>query len=115
VTSEATSTETESQNVLLDEDTQSTVSGISSAYALSMPPPSVPSRSQTPRGRRRHQSQQSAEEIELEAHAQRMQGMRQRVEALRRQKDEAELVREEMKLRKQIEELEAWTQKNKEA
>ena len=43
VTSEATSTETESQNVLLNEDTQSTVSGISSTYALSMPSPSVPS------------------------------------------------------------------------
>ena len=37
-----------------------------------------------------------------------MQGMRQRVEALRRQKEVAELAREEMELRKRIEELETW-------
>ena len=41
MTSEATSTETESQNVLLNEDTQSTVSDISSTYALSMSSSSV--------------------------------------------------------------------------
>ena len=52
MTLEATSTETESQNVLLNENTQSTVSDISSTYAISMPPSSVSSQSQTPRGRR---------------------------------------------------------------
>ena len=41
--SEAISTETESQNVLLNEDTQSTVSDISSTYAISMSSPSVSS------------------------------------------------------------------------
>jgi len=118
VTSESasitSSIEMQSQHVLLDEDAQSTVSGISSAYSSIMPPPAIPSRSQTPQSRRRHQSQRSAEEIENQAHAQRMQGMRQRVEALRRQKEEAELMRDEIKLRKEIEELETWTQQNKE-
>jgi hypothetical protein len=94
--------------------TQSVVSGISSAYAGAMQPPPLPTQTQTSQTRRRHRNQPSAEAIEIEAHAQRVQEMRERVEALRQQKEEAELMRDEIKLRKEIEELEAWTQQNKE-
>lgn len=73
-----------------------------------MQPPSLPTQKQASQTKRRHRNQPSVEAIEIEAHAQRVQGMRERVEALRRQKEEAELVKEEMELKRQLEELQAW-------
>ena len=96
-------TETESQPALPDNDTRSNISGISSAYASTMPPPS-----QASHGRRRQRSEASAEKIEAQAHAKRMQSMRETVMALQQRKEEAELTKKAIELRKEIETLEAW-------
>jgi len=58
------------------------VSGIFSAYAGAMQPPPLSAQTQTSQTRRRHRNQPSAEEIEIQAHAQRVQEMRERVEVL---------------------------------
>lgn len=73
----------------------------------SMPPPSIPPRSASS-SRRRHRSQLSTEDIEAQAHVERMESMRVRIEALKRAKAEAELEKEERELRREVEELGAW-------
>ena len=82
MTLEATFTETESQNVLLNENTQNTVSDIFSTYVISMSSFSVSNQSQISHSRRQHQNQQSAEKIEIKIHTQHMQNMYQKIKAL---------------------------------
>jgi hypothetical protein len=73
------------------------------------PPDQDPSNiEEMPQGRRRHQRQLSAEEVEVQAHAKRMRSKRQTIEALQRRKDELELKRQEAELREQILVLEAY-------
>jgi hypothetical protein len=66
----------------------------------SMPPPSIP-----PSSRRRHRSQLSTEDIEAEAHVERMENMRTRIEVLRQAKALAELKKEAIEL---LKEMGAW-------
>jgi hypothetical protein len=73
---------------------------------LSAPPPSIP-----PSSRRRHRSQLSAEDIETQAHKERMETRRARIEALKQAKAEAELEKEEMELQKQLKEIESWKER----
>ena len=92
-----------------DEDSQSMPgSELSSRQApqappQSMPPPPIPSSS-----RRRHRSQLSTENIEAEAHVERMESMRTRIEALRQAKELAELEKEQMALENDLKAMGAW-------
>jgi hypothetical protein len=73
---------------------------------ISTPPPPIP-----PSSRRRHRSQLSAEDIETQAHKERMENRRARIESLKQAKAEAELEKEEMELQEQLKEIEAWKEK----
>jgi hypothetical protein len=90
-----------------DEDSQSMPgSELSSRQApppQSMPPPSIP-----PSSRRRHRSQLSTENIEAEAHVERMESMRTRIETLRQAKELAELEKEQMALENDLKAMGAW-------
>ena len=96
-----------SQETMIGNDTASVsnMSCVSTAYAGDMLPP-PPSRTRTPRNAdKRHRSQLSTEEVEREAHAQRMGDIGRRISQLQQAKEAHLKVKE-------LVELKEWAKKN---